>query len=96
MLEIPCLALEEVEIGLSLQQFLDLFAIEFPVRLGARTTDGGPLAAVEKTELDAGVISCNTHYSIHRVNLAHEVPLTEPADSRIAGHHPDRVDAVGE
>ena len=49
--------------------------IELPVGLGARPLDGGPLAAVEDAELDAGRVGGARHHAVERVDLAHQMAL---------------------
>ena len=64
-------------------------AIELAVGLGARALHGRPLGAVEQAELDAGGIGHPPHQPIQRIDLAHQMPLAESADGRIAGHLAD-------
>jgi hypothetical protein len=39
--------------------------------------------------LNAGLISHNTHYPIHRVNFANQMALAQASYRRIARHYPD-------
>ena len=71
-------------------------AIELAVGLGARPLHRRTLAAVEDAELDAGGVGGAAHQAVERVDLAHQVALAEPADRRIAAHHADRLEALGD
>ena len=69
--------------------------VEPPIRLRARPAHGCALSPVEKTKLDAGRIGHTAHQPVHGIDLAHEMPLSQSADCRIAGHRPDRFEPVG-
>ena len=63
--------------------------IELAVGLGARAAHRRALAAVEHAELDAAGVRHAAHEAVERVDLAHEMALSEPADRRIARHGAD-------
>ena len=74
----------------------DRLFIEKPVGLPARRPDGGTLAAIQDTKLDARFIGGNRHGAAKRVDLFDEVSLADPADRRIARHLAQCFDAVRE
>ena len=88
--------LGDVEVRGFGQQFADRPAIELAVGLGARAAHRRPLAAVEHAELDAGAVDRPAHEAVERVDLAHQMPLAEPADRRVARHLADRLALMGE
>ena len=63
--------------------------------LGAPRPDGRTAAGVQQSELDAGRVNHLAHDPAERVNLAHEMPLGDPADRRVAGHLRDQVEVHG-
>ncbi|KVK42687.1 hypothetical protein L905_04285 [Agrobacterium sp. TS43] len=71
------------------------FAVEPPVGLSARTTDGRSLFAIEHAELDSRCVGNPTHQTIQRIDLANEVSLAQTADGRIAGHDANRLTLMG-
>jgi hypothetical protein len=56
------------------------------VGLGARRMHGGAFGPVEHAELDAGAVDAAAHFAAERVNLAHDLPFGDPADSGITRH----------
>ena len=82
--------LDDVEIRRLGQQFGDRAAVELAVGLGARPAHRRPLAAVQHAELDAGPVDRPAHDAVERIDLAHQMPLAEPADRRVARHLADR------
>jgi len=77
------------------QNLLHGFAIEAAIGLGARPANGRPFAPVEDAELNTGRIGHPPHHPIQGINFAHQVALTEPPNSWIAGHLADGFPAVG-
>ena len=84
------------EIRLVREHVLHGAAVELAVGLGARPLHGRPLAAVENAELDAGAVDHPAHDAVEGIDLAHEMPLAEPADRRVARHLADGVGLVGD
>ena len=82
--------LDDVEIRRFGQQFGDGAAIELAVGLRARPAHRRALAAVEDAELDPGAVDRPAHDAVERIDLAHQMPLAEPADRRVARHLPNR------
>ena len=74
----------------------DRGAIAFAVRLDARPLHRRTLAAVEHAIMDCGCVGSASDQAIERIHLAHEMPLAEAADGRIAGHGPDGRAVEGE
>ena len=58
--------------------------------------DGRAAAAVEDAEVDPGEVGGDPHRAAHRVDLADEVPLADPADRRVAGEADEGVGVVGQ
>ncbi len=88
--------LEDAQVGLRLEATPDGGPIEDAVGLGARGPDRGPLAAIERAELDAGLVRGGRHGAAQRVDLLHQVAFADPADGRVAGHLAEGFDRVGE
>ena len=84
------------EVRLGRQQGLHGAFVEAPVGLGARPPDGGPLAAVEDAELDAGAVDGASHEAVQGVDLAHQLSLGQAADGRVARHLADGLEAMGQ
>ena len=57
---------------------------------------GGPLAAVEHAELDAGGVDGPAHGAAEGVDFADDLPLAHAADGRIAAHQGDGVEVAGQ
>ena len=68
--------------------------IELAIGLGARPAHRRAFAAIEHAELDAPSIGHAAHQPIERIDLAHQMPLAQPADRRIARHGADGGEAV--
>ncbi len=77
---------------LCLQAALHLEAIGGLIGLGAGGVHRGAFARVEHAELDAGGVGQPCHLAAERINLAHELPLCQPADGRVATHVGDSVE----
>ena len=84
-------ALDDRQAGGLSDQALHRQAVELAVRLGARTLNGGALAAIEDPELNPGGVGGARHQPVEGVDFAHEVALAEAADRGVAGHHADGV-----
>ena len=79
-----------------LDEVTDGLPVESTVGLGSGRADGGALARVEDPELDAGTVDGPGHRSAERVDLAHEVPLADAAEGRVAAHLAEGLDALGQ
>ena len=80
----------------ALSQFrLHMGPVQPPVTLSPRTLHRRSLAPVQEPELDPGQVGDPAHHAIQRIDLTHQVSLTQPADCRIARHLADAVGAVG-
>jgi hypothetical protein len=82
--------LDNVEIRRFGQQSGNRAAIELAVGLRARPAHRSTLAAVQNAELDPGTVDRPAHDAIQRIDLAHQMPLAEPPDRRIARHLANR------
>ena len=63
-----------------------MLLIAAAIRLGAQRVDGGTLASVEHTILDAAGVGGTRHLPAQGVQLADEMSLARAADGGIAGH----------
>ena len=81
---------------LRLAEPADFLLVGAFVGLGAGAVHGGPLAAVEHAELDAGSVDGAAHDAAQGVDLADELPLGQAADGRIAAHLGDAIQAAGQ
>jgi hypothetical protein len=68
--------------------------VKLAIGLGTRAAHRRTLAPVEDAKLDAALIGDPAHQAIERIDLANEMPLSQPADRGIAGHRSDRRKAV--
>ncbi len=88
-------SIDEERIGFGfddVEMFLRLENVAHPARVGvlvglsARRPDRRSLAAVEHAELDPGGVDGAAHLAAERVDLAHQMPLAQAADGRVARH----------
>ena len=79
-----------------LDEVTDGLPIQPTVGLGSGRADGGSLARVEDPELDAGTVDGPRHRATQGVDLAHEVPLADTAEGRVAAHLAEGLDALGQ
>ncbi len=89
-------ALPDLKAVLGLERSPHAFAIALAVGLAARGAHRGSLAQVQAPKLYAGLVGGLGHLAAERVDLAHEVPLGQPADGRIAAHLADGVPLPGD
>jgi hypothetical protein len=54
----------------------------------------GVVGAIQYPELNARAVGDAAHQPVQRIDLAHQMPLAEPADCRITGHLADGFDLV--
>ncbi|ODT60399.1 MAG: hypothetical protein ABS73_05845 [Paracoccus sp. SCN 68-21] len=78
------LAKGEIQARISADKLPSRFAVEIPVHLRARPLNSRALAAVQQPELDSGTVGDTCHDAIHGVNLANQMPFSQPSDRRIA------------
>ena len=88
--------LPQRESRLGFEDASDFLLIGPLVGLGAGAVHGGPLAAVEHAELDAGGVDGPAHGAAQGVDLADDLPLAHAADGRIAAHQGDGVEVAGQ
>ena len=70
--------------------------IEHPVGLRAGCAHGRTFGCIQRAELDASLIGSQCHGATERVDLLDEVSLADATDRGVAGHLPERLDAMGE
>ena len=51
---------------------------------------------VQDAELDTGFVGSRGHRPTQRIHFAHQVPLADAANRRIAAHRPQRVEVMGQ
>jgi hypothetical protein len=93
-LEIVDGLLKEAEIGLVLESSANRAPIEDAVRLRAGRANGGALRTVQNAELDSRFVRCRRHRAVESIDFLDQMPLADPADRRIAGHLPKRLDRM--
>ena len=76
---------------LQLQGMLHDLLVVPPVRLCAQRMDGRPLAKVQHTILDAGLVRGLSHLAAQRVQFPDQMALPRPADGRVTRHIPNAV-----
>ena len=72
------------------------FPIQASVDLAAWSPNGGALGPVQQSELDARGVRQTAHDPVHGVDLTHEMPLAQAADSGVAGHFADGLQLLGQ
>src|SRR5262245_17699459 len=87
--------LPQREIRLILDAPFHFELVRLFVRLRPRRVHRGALGAIEHAELDACLIDVLAHLAAERVNLAHDLPLGDAADRRVAAHGADGVRVHG-
>ena len=85
----------DLEVLLILQCRLHRQAVEFAVGLGARALYCRPLTAVQNAKLYARLVDNAAHQPVQRVDFAHQMALAQTTDRRIARHHADGIELVG-
>ncbi len=94
--QIRRLLLEQGEVRLVLELVPDGGLLELSVRLRSGGSDGGPLARVECSELDAGSVDAPRHTATQGVYLSNEVTLADAPEGGVAAHLPQGLDALGQ
>ena len=88
--------LKELQMGLVFQHAANGGLVQQAVCLRTGRTHGGPLAAVENAELDAGFVRGQSHGPTQCIHLLDQMPLADATDAGIAAHLPQRLDVVGQ
>jgi hypothetical protein len=86
--------LEQIEIGLIFKTASYRRLVENTVRLRPRRAHGRPLARIEGSELDSGLVRGQRHGPAKCIDFLHQMPLADAADRRIARHLTQRFDVV--
>jgi len=74
------------EVGRRRQFGLHGRSIKATVDLRARPPYSRPFRAVQKAELDTGLIGKAAHNAVERIDFANQMAFAEPANRRITGH----------
>jgi hypothetical protein len=75
-----------VKVGLGQNGLRHHIPIEGPVTLNPRAPNRRALPSVQHFKLKPGPIRGPRHFAAQGVDLAHHLALTNPTDSRVAGH----------
>ncbi len=94
--EVGGLLLKQGQVRLVLENRADRLPVELTVCLSPGGPYGRTLARVKRPKLDAGPVRGARHGTTERVDLAHEMALSDATDRRIAAHLPKRLDALRE
>ncbi len=86
--------LEDGQVRLIFELFADRHAIQLAVGLRARGAYRRTLAPVQNTKLDTSLVRGQRHLAAERIDFPDQVTLADAADGRVAGHLPERIDAV--
>src|SRR5262249_51741836 len=70
--------------------------VKTPIGLRTRATNRWALAAIKHAKLDSSKIRDPAHQAVQRVDLPHQMSLSEAPNSRIAGHRPDRIEPMSD
>ena len=85
---------ENGQIGLIFESTANGLLVQHAIGLGARGAHRRALRGIQDAELDAGFVGRSRHRPTQRINLAHQMPLADAADRRIATHRSQRVEVV--
>ena len=88
--------LEQMQVRLVLDHRTHRGLVERAIGLGTGGAHGRALARVEGAKLNAATIGRAAHDAAQRIDLAHQMPLADAADRRVARHLADGFDIVGE
>jgi hypothetical protein len=70
--------------------------VELSVGLRPRATHGRAFAAIENPKLNAAEVGYSAHEAVERIDFAHKMAFSEPANRRVARHGPDRCEFMGD
>jgi len=90
------LSFNNVQISDCFNLSLHRFTVKLAVCLRAWSLNSRPFPTIEHTELNAGSIRNAPHQTVQRINLANQMPLPQTTDGRVARHHADRIEAMGD
>jgi hypothetical protein len=76
----------------ALQHSFHPLPIKRLIGLGTRRTHCRPLLGVEHPKLDSSLVDCPAHLTAERIDLFHQVSLTDAAYRRIARHLADVIE----
>ena len=85
--------LEDGEIGLRFHEVAHRVPVKHAIGLCPRRPHRRPFAPVQRAEVDARPVGGERHRTAQGVDLAHQVRLADAADSGVAGHLADGLDA---
>ena len=88
--------LEDIKASLLLDDLAHRSPIQHTVCLGTSGPHSRPLAGVENPELDTCLVCGTGHRTAQGVDFLDQVTLADTAYSRVAGHLPQLLDALGE
>ncbi len=86
------LALDQLKAGLRLDRVLDRCLEQRSVSLNPRPPDRAALRAIEHPVMDRRGVCRARDQPVEGIDLAHQVPLAEATDRRVAAHSPDCVE----
>ena len=87
---------QQRQAALLIQNALNRRLVEAPIGLRPWPAHGRPLRSIENPELNAGAIDGAAHDAVQGVDFAHDLPLCQAADGRIARHLADTRQIVRE
>jgi len=82
------------QIRLIFESTADGLLVQHTVGLGTGGAHGRAFRGIEDAELDAGLVGRRSHRPAQRIDFAHQMPLTDTANRRVAAHCPERVEVV--
>ena len=85
------LSLDDGQAILRIEHPVDGGFVEFPVSLDPRPLHRRALGQIEHAIMDSSGIGSPSDQAVKRIDLADQMALAQPADSRVAGHRPDTV-----
>ena len=88
--------LKQCQMGLGFEHASNGAFVELSIRLRPSGAHGGPLAGVQRAELDAGQIRGARHGPAQSVYFFDQMPFANAADRGIAAHLSQGLDVVGE
>ena len=85
---------EDRQIRLIFQSTADRLLVQHTIGLGTGCAHRRAFRGIEDAELDARFVGRRSHRAAQRIDLAHQVPLADAADRRVAAHRPEGVEIV--
>jgi hypothetical protein len=91
--QLDCFTLHDLQTNLAREEPVNGELESRPVRLHTRAANRSALARVEHPVVNGRVIGSARDQPVEGIDLAHEMPFTQPSNRRVARHGADRIPA---